>query len=300
LTRALQTQLSFRAPIPAGKSLKVLILECIPEADPVGRVSRIGWRAAKEQFEAAFDFLNVTTLAVAAEDDIRRALADHQPHVLVLSAHGVVRNGHFAGIQVGNHPSLGIELGPLPPLVVLSACHVAPRATGAVSIGDMLLREGAEAVLGTQVPVDVAHNAMLMMRFFLYIALSMTGAETFANVLDVWQHVQASNAINDLLHGSRHLADFGRKRTPSGTSVLDEFMNVRSVGRLRKGHLHKDSEAVLVDIAKQLNLGDQVANWLISPGYLPESFFYAFVGRPELIRFAASAHQERLTGRTPG
>lgn len=288
LTRALQTQLSFHTPVLAGPSLKVLVLECIPDADPVGRLSRIGWNSAKEEFEAAFDFLTVITLVVATEDDIRAALAEHQPHVLVLSAHGVFRGGDFAGIQVGNYPSLGIGLGPLPPLVVLSACHVAPRATGAVAIGDMLIREGAEAVLGTQVPVNVAHNAMLMMRFFLYIALSMTGAESFANVLDVWQHVQASNAINDLLHGSGHLAEFGRTRTPSGTAVLEEFMNTRSVGRLRKGHLHEDTEAVLVEIAKELNLDAQVANWLTSPGYLPESFFYAFVGRPELIRFASA------------
>jgi hypothetical protein len=45
-----------------------------------------------------------------------------------------------------------------------------------------------------------------------------------------------------------------------------------------------------------------VANWLTSPGYPPESFFYAFVGRPELIRFAPPrpARQERLNDRTLG
>ena len=57
----------------------------------------------------------------------------------------------------------------MPPVVILSACYVAPRGSGAVSITDLLLREGAVAVLGTQVPVDVYHNAVLMTRFFYYI-----------------------------------------------------------------------------------------------------------------------------------
>ena len=70
-------------------------------------------------------------------------------HILVLSAHGVFQGGlQPAGLMIGDEVCLGPGLGPLPPVVILSACHVAPRGTGAVSVADMLLREGALAVLG--------------------------------------------------------------------------------------------------------------------------------------------------------
>lgn len=285
LTRALQNQVSLQPPLLTGTSLKVLVVECIPETDPVGQVSRIGWQYAREELGSDFDCLSMQFEYVSDEEHIRRAIRRHTPHVLVISAHGVFRGDHFAGLQIGNHATLGIGLGPLPPLVVLSACHSAPRATGAVSIGDLLLREGATAVLTTQVPIDVRQNAMLMVRFFLYVALSMTKQEDFANVLEVWHHVQRSNAVLDILHGSRHLEDFGASEAWSGRRVLAEFMAERATNRLRVGHVYADSERVLIEIAEKIGRGPEVRNWLQRPAYVPESLFYAFVGCPELIRF---------------
>ncbi len=60
-------------------------------------------------------------------------------------------------------------------------------------------------MLGTQVPVNVGRNAVLMMRFLVYIAEVLAGREQHPTLLDVWQRVQASNAVNDVLSGNRHL-----------------------------------------------------------------------------------------------
>jgi hypothetical protein len=59
------------------------------------------------------------------------------------------------------------------------------------------------------------------------------------------------------------------------------------------------SEAVLLEIAHSLGRKDEIANWLRSPGYLPESLFYAFIGRPEMIRLRAP-RQELRHVRSPG
>ena len=178
---------------------------------------------------------------------------------------------------------LALGLGPLPPVVILSACHVAPRGAGAVTVADLLLREGAVAVLGTQVPVDVAHNAILMGRLFVYVTEVMAQREEHATLLEVWHRVQTSNAINDILNGSNSLHSWGRSMAASGRPVLVEFMSVRSTGQLQMGHIYKDTERVLGAIADDQGEGERVRNWFRSPGYVPESLFYLFIGRPEHI-----------------
>lgn len=62
-------------------------------------------------------------------------------------------------------------------------------------------------------------------------------------------------------------------------------MERRSVGRLRRGHIYSDTEMILCEMADSMGVGSQVRNWLRHPGYAPESFFYIFVGRPDLIYF---------------
>jgi hypothetical protein len=53
----------------------------------------------------------------------------------------------------------------------------------------MLLREGAIEVLGTQIPVNVAHNAILMARFSVYISEVLARREQHPTLLDVWHRV---------------------------------------------------------------------------------------------------------------
>lgn len=285
LTRTVQIELTDVPAIDLSSRFRVLVAEAIPADDPVGRLSRSGWKFAedfvREEGPPTITLEFVETLSV---DALRGAIAEKQPDFLVISAHGRFdRRGNVAGLMVGDEFCLGPGLGPLPPVVILSACHVAPRGAGAVSITDMLLREGAVAVLGTQVPVDVAHNAMLMARFFVYIMEVLAQREEHSTLLEVWHRVQTSNAINDVLSGSPSLHSWGRSLASSGRPVLVEFMSVRSTGRLRMGHIYEDTERVLAEIADEQGNGERVRNWFKSPGYVPESLFYVFAGRPERI-----------------
>ena len=66
-------------------------------------------------------------------------------------------------------------------------------------------------------------------------------------------------------------------------SVLEEFMSVRSPGRLRPGHIYADTERILGEIAEDNGVGERVRNWFQHPGYVPESLFYVFAGSPDRI-----------------
>ncbi|MDQ3933074.1 MAG: CHAT domain-containing protein [Actinomycetota bacterium] len=283
LTRAVQYELTYVPAIDLSETPRVLVAECISPEDPVGAMARAGWKAATDFIRSsgeAVRFEVVKTLSVAA---LRAAITEQQPDILIISAHGILSpRRDLAGLLVGDEPLLGPEVGPLPSVVILSACNVAPRGAGAVSITDLLLREGAVAVLGTQVPVDVRRNARLIARFLVYIVEVLNGREDHLTLLDVWHRVQSSNAVLDVLSGSPMLERWGYSEGDSGPPVF-EFMSERSAGRLRTGHVYADTEEVLGEIADEQGVGPRIRNWFKNPGYLPESLFYVFAGRPERI-----------------
>ncbi|MEV5156626.1 hypothetical protein AB0K81_32645 [Streptomyces werraensis] len=71
----------------------------------------------------------------------------------------------------------------------------------------------------------------------------------------------------------------------------------RSAGRLRGAHIDQDTEQVLGEIADDQGRGEQVRNWFRRPGYVPESLFYLFAGRPE--RILISSMEERVAALWP-
>ena len=286
LTRTVQLQLSAPPAISLNHTVKVLVAECIPLSDPVGRISREGWRLASKIAEpqaATLIFNQAETLTLQA---LQQSVAEHRPDVLIISAHGTMV-GNMAALAIGDAPHLELGLDRMPPVVMLSACHVAPRGSGAVAITDLLLREGALAVLGTQIPVEVTRNAMLMVRFMVYLAQEIAKPGKFPTILDVWHHVQVSNAVNDVLDGSPSLRAWATSTTINGRPVIVEFMGNRATGRIRKQHVYKDTERVLGEIADEQGQGGRVRNWFRRPGYVPESLFYLFAGRPDRVHIAS-------------
>jgi hypothetical protein len=206
-----------------------------------------------------------------------------KPDVLVISAHGKFdRRRNIAGLAIRNEFCIGPELGRMPPLVVLSACEVAPRGTGAVNVAELLLREGALAVLGTQVPVNAAHNGVLIGRFFVYITETLAGWAEHRTIGDIWHRTAAGNAVNDVLNGNRRLRDWALAKR-EGPTRLDDFMMRRSSGHLGLGHIYRDTEAVLQDMAEEDGIGRQFSEWLQNQSYVPESLFYSLFGWPERI-----------------
>lgn len=284
LSRTMQYELTYTPPISMAGSLGVLVAECISPDDPVGVISRIAWSHMADAIRSGGYPVELQVVEVTSPDQLRAALEEHRPGILVLSAHGIHRpDANFAGLLIGGQPCLGPELGNLPPVVLISACEVAPRGAGPVSISDMILRQGAMAVIGTQVPIDVRHNAILMTRLFFYLSETARGDEDFATLLDAWRFVQMSNAVNDVLNGSRSLREWGTVRRSDGSLVLEEFMNVRSRGQIRRGHVYEDTERILGEIADSEGAGEKVRGWFRNPGYVPESLFYVISGCPDKV-----------------
>lgn len=298
LTNAVQRELMSAHRFEVPENFAVLVAECIPESDPVGRHSRNGWETTEQLISSTgsgITFRRVETLSI---DSLRTAIDETRPDFLVISAHGAFdRTSNVAGLMIGDEFTLGPDLGPMPAVVILSACHVAPRGTSAVSVTDLLLRQDALAVLGTQVPVDVFHNSTLMGRFFLYIRESAARREEHFNLLQVWHRAQASNAVIDILNGSESLRSWGYGLAANGRPVLEEFMNVHSVDRLR--NIYSDTEAVLGEIADEMGLGPKVRSWLRQPGYVPESLFYVFAGKPECIYLRPAIEELRRSAEDP-
>ena len=282
LTRAIQTELSSSV-VDLSGGFRVLVAECTPHGDPVGRMSRDGWNVGAELFdEEAAAGSTLVRAETPSKIDVRRAIADVRPDILVLSAHGASK-GNVAGVMIGDELCLGQELGTVPPVVVLSACQAAARGRGQVTIADLLLREGAIAVHAPYVPVDVRQNATVTMRLFIYMTLAASGREPYRTLIDVWRRTQAGNAVLDILYGNPHLEKWAGTQTRRGTPVLTDFMQRASVNRVRSNHAYVDTESVLVELAREMGVEEQVQTWLRSPGYVPESAFYAFVGRPEQV-----------------
>ncbi|MFD8159684.1 CHAT domain-containing protein [Streptomyces malaysiensis] len=294
LTRAVQHQVSAPPSISLNHTIKVLVAQCIPLSDPVGRISREGWNVARETTAPEAATLTIIQAETLTLEALQQAVAKHRPDILVISAHGTMV-GNMAALVIGDEPHLDLGLDRVPPVIMLSACHVAPRGSGAVAITDLLLREGALAVLGTQVPVEVTRNAILMGRFLVYLAEEIVKPGQFTTILDVWHHVQTSNAVNDILDGSPHLKAWATSTTINGHPVIVEFMSSRAKGQLRLPHVYEDTERVLGEIADEQGQGDRVRNWFRRPGYVPESLFYVFAGRPDRIYLSSLTAQAERT-----
>lgn len=137
-------------------------------------------------------------------------------------------------------------------------------------------------MLGTQVPVDVRHNATLLMRFFVYIREALAGREPHGTLLQAWHRTLSGNPVNDVLQGNVRLMDWAREPIRAGV-VLTEFMQHYSRRRLHGGSVYRDTELVLMEMAKEMGRADHVRTWLRTPGYLPESAMYGFYGKPDRI-----------------
>jgi len=291
LTRTVQFELSPVSTTYLQGQLKVLVAECIPTDDIVGRISRRGWATAGRRVsEVANLTLHVREISSAAE--LRSALREDTYDLLVISAHGFVdRNQHRTGFLCGHERVVEEELGPLPPMVCFSACQVSPRGRGTTNITDLMFRQGAIVILGTLVPIDVRRNTVLMTRFFANIAEALQGKMPKNSFEAVWQFTMSSNAFNDILSSNTALAHWASERQ-EGQSVIEEFMLHRSRGRLRPGHIYQDTEAVLRDIAKDRGILNRFHAWMQSQGYIPESLFYAVLGWPERIVFYDAQYEK--------
>lgn len=282
LTRALQMELAVDGTVDISTGFSVLVAHCTAPDDEAGRMARAAWDEIAEIFWDN-EAIEILIVEVSGPDELRACIAEHPASVLVLIAHGLYDGapGRPALLTIRDEAVLGPGIGPLPPVVLLSACHSAPRGTGVVTVGDLLLREGAIAVLTAQVPVAVNRNATLFMRLLLYMTEVVLQRESHISLLEVWHRVQTSHAVLDIASGSANLDLWAHEGGPS--SAIQEFMQVPPAGRLRRPHVYDDSEKLLIDIADRRGQGERVRNLLREHRYVPESAFYSFLGRPDCV-----------------
>ncbi|QZQ56208.1 CHAT domain-containing protein [Curtobacterium sp. TC1] len=290
LTRALQSELGPHASHNFASGFTVLIAECIPDSDRVGRASRSAWNLVAQEAKEWPVGVQVHLQETLTKGALRSAIDSVRPNVLVLSAHGFHdAASNVAGVVIGDEHSMGEDLGPMPPLVILSACHTSPRGGGVVNVGDLLLAAGATAVLTTLVPVDVWHNSQLVSRLLRYMSLAVgdEASEPATDVSEVWHRVQTSNVVIDLTYTNPRLLDWSHRRV-NGRSPIERFMTGDYGVPLRSSVLYADAEARLLVIAGLQGDVERVRNWLRNPGYRRESLMYTMVGRPSLLRLRAT------------
>ncbi len=126
-------------------------------------------------------------------------------------------------------------------------------------------------------------NTMLTVRFLVNIARCWPDAGTTERTCSRSGVTSKAATRSSTSSPGAIAAGVGGSRAPSGRTVLEEFMVMRSVDRLRTGDIYADTEAVLGAIADDMGLGDRVRSWFRNPGYVSESLFYAFAGSPEHV-----------------
>ena len=285
LSRAFTSELNDVPIFYLRDRLNVLIVECLSQTDPIGRLSRVGWKQIEQTLKGA-PGVRLKVVEATNASEIKAALAEDRWDILTISAHGGQHaSENRTGFVCGEELIVEEELGRVPPIVWLSACQIAPRGRGTVNYSDMLFRSGAIAVIGTLVPIDVRHNAILMNRLFANLSETINGRETrFRTLQDMWHFTVTSNAFNDILFGNNSLREWaGDSR--HAPSVIIEFMAQRSRGRLRPNHIYDDTIAVLGEIAQNRGVGQKFHSWIASQGFVPESAFYAVLGWPDRIVF---------------
>ena len=261
LTRTLQFELTPMPTMHLSGKLKVLVAECIPERDLVGRISREGWKMGKEVLSGVPN-VECDIKEIGALNDLTEALTSKTYDVLVISAHGGLDNErNQTGFVCGDRLVVGEDLGSLPTIVCLSACQVSPRGKGSTNVSDLMFRQGAAVVIGTLVPVDVRRKSLE----------------------EIWHFTCTSNAVNDIVSSNEALWRSIERR--GSYSVIEDFMLKRSPGTLRKNHVYQDSENVLAEIAQDHGILVKFRSWINSQGYVPESAFYVIMGWPERIVF---------------
>lgn len=302
LTKAFQYEMGKNRQIYWGKRLKIIIAECVGKNDKIRKhcdeLSKTLKRMAEKEDDVELIVEEISSVKLFKDMLKRHKDAD----ILLISAHGTYQiNNNMAALIIGDEVWMADDnYIHVPPVVLLSACHVMPRGRGVVTVGDMFIRSGAIAVLGTFIPVDVRRNAMLIIRLFTDIFEVRKGWSYMRTLDQIWSHIVGSNPIHEIISSTSSnfskLEIWANTRKEDGTFPQEEFKNKFSVGRLRATHAYEDTETILREMAYKDGIGVYYDSYIKSNGYFPESVFYQFIGMPEnvFIRNAVMDEMDRI------
>lgn len=288
LTRCAQIELVKHPLIYLGNKCKILFIDCISGNSYTNIKIK---ERTKDIFETVdickknnekflFDFYEVTDV-----DTLKKTLNKSDAHILILSAHGFYdREKNITGIQVGTEEWLGTDNDyKVPPVVLMSSCHVSPRGSGCVNIADMFFRCGAETILGTLIPISVERNLVLFSRLLLYIAEAQKGSKQYKNISEVWSGVVTTNAIHELIESSSRLKKWMYSNNKNGILRLEDFELNRCPGRIKSTTAYADSICIIKEMLFEEGMQNSFSNILDLNDYFPESSFYEWMGCPENV-----------------
>ena len=151
LTRCLQTEMVKHQQLYYGKQCKIAFAECVlnDEQNRFVRSCSDSIVHSLKTISTENEKLQVLYCETLTIKDLKKFISDNMDaDILHISAHGYYdRRSNMAGLMVGNEFWMADENDyRIPPVVILSACHVSPRGCGTVNVADLFIRAGAEAV----------------------------------------------------------------------------------------------------------------------------------------------------------
>lgn len=288
LTRCFQNEMVKHKQLFYGAQCKIAFAECVLNdeqnqgiracSDAIVNVLK-GLSKENKKLQVSYG----ETLTIS---DLKKFIADNMDaDILHISGHGYYdRRSNMAGLMVGNEFWMadGNDYT-VPPVVVLSACHVSPRGSGTVNVADMFIRAGAEAVLGTFIPIDAKRNTVLISRLYTYITEAQKGSEQYKTLSEAWSGVVATNAIHEMAETSKKFSEWIWGINSKGKRRMIDFTMERSVGRLHGSTMYADTILIVKEMLHEEGLDGKFDDVLNQENYFPESFFYQWVGVPENI-----------------
>ena len=281
LTRQLQFELLPKRSITLKKKFKIAFAQCIDNDDKIFDYSEYVYGFIQNRPDC-FTINHATIKTV--EEMIGFVNRNRDADILYISAHGwYKKDQNIAGIAIGSDIWMANENLVFPPVVILSACHVSPRGRGAVCISDLIMRNGAIAVLGTSIPVDVIRNDILMVRLFTYMVEIFEKRRESQDLSQLWNHIVFTNAIHEIMKQSKGLEKWMYEEIAPNKTRLHEFELERCVGRLRPNYVYSDTIAIIKEMLNDDGLHGNYDSILNNKDFFPESFFYQWIGSPDSI-----------------
>lgn len=291
LTRCFQNEMVKHEQIYLGARCKIAFAECIPDDSQINKLIRSTSASIIHSLKKIsannekMEFVYAEALTVQELKDFITKNTDAD--ILHISAHGHYdRKKNVAGLMVGQEFWMGDDNDyRVPPVVILSACHVSPRGSGTVNVADMFMRAGAEAVLGTFVPVDARRNTILTNRLYTYINEALIGGKMYKTLSEAWSGVVATNAIHEIAASSPQFYQWIMSENDNGELRLMDFSMKRSPGRLYGSSMYKDTIEIVKEMLHEEGMDGKFDDILSQDDYFPESFFYQWIGFPENVIF---------------
>ena len=289
LTRGLQIEMTKHPQIYLGYKCRVLFIECVPDYPAnkfIRECSRLIVHSLEESAQSNPKFSFRCEEAFCVKDllgILRNSYFEYD--MLILSAHGFCeRERNISGLVIGEEKWMAADNNFfVPPIVLLSACHVSPRGSGAISAADIFLRARAEAVLSSFISIDAHRNAILITRLLSYIVAAQSGSKQYRTLLEAWAGIVASNTILEMAKESNAFNQWLWEDNVDGISRFADFANNRSVARLNIKTIYRDTVAIVKEMLRDEGIEGKFANILDRRDYFPESFFYQWIGFPENV-----------------